>query len=704
MAYPRVLIGSAVLLLLLPQHQQLAAARRGANGDRASEFEVRFTTNAPIGLKLGTDLLVIGFHREHGNRLMPAEASGWIRTGDALVAVNGHSVDGKSIGDVASEISSVRGPKILRFAAVGGGDRVSEMAKQQHDSNVSLEPPPVHDDAGGGGRLVLTHAGLPWGELDYQRALFGGRPTCRTAPIVWVEPVTGCGAYAPAMRASASGAWVVVRRGGCSFSDKSILAQDANAVGLIVVNDDASGEIIRMPADPTAAKNVYLPALMISAPDGARILAADSHINRGESARDDAAAASKHTGRLHWEARAVGAGVTCPKTPLATPSQPNKTTTGGDEGQAAAAAAAHAEFWQPHATGGWVVIVSSPSTSTGDLTSSSSSSSSSSNPAELSDSIPASSSSHMAAVHARVSPEQTWEAALARSVERMEFLRASFGSPLPVPGAASNTSTHQHCAACQGMRLHLAFPPDGCDAAAAALTGPSMSHTAERRDMVLVVDRGGCSFEEKAAVAAAAYGAAVLLIVNDRPGIAPMEASPHSTRKTDTGAAVPTVPAIVMIPQSAGARLRHAIQNAVPTASPPPPQHAPESGSSSDSSAAAAAARRGEPAAPSVTTTAAAAAPSGCACPGGPRALFRGSDGIADLWGELAYLSDPARWPEDASQRKKAYMRYARGHHPDRLGGSQDRFEELVVAYKRAEAARAPPPSSSGWAHRDGEL
>jgi hypothetical protein len=95
----------------------------------AAEFDVVFDTRAPLGMKLDASLLVTGFARAPGTGArLPAEASGWVRAGDRVVAVAGERVEGRAIADVAQLIARAEPPKTLRFAAAGGGDRVSEMA------------------------------------------------------------------------------------------------------------------------------------------------------------------------------------------------------------------------------------------------------------------------------------------------------------------------------------------------------------------------------------------------------------------------------------------------------------------------------------------------------------------------------------------------------------------------------------------------
>lgn len=71
---------------------------------RDAEFDVSFGTRKPLGLKLDRDLTVIGFQRTRSDTMGPAEANGWIKLGDKLVAVNEERVERADLRDVVRKI------------------------------------------------------------------------------------------------------------------------------------------------------------------------------------------------------------------------------------------------------------------------------------------------------------------------------------------------------------------------------------------------------------------------------------------------------------------------------------------------------------------------------------------------------------------------------------------------------------------------
>jgi hypothetical protein len=224
----------------------------------ADQFDVYFETSKPLGMKLSSDLSVQGFVRNGGTKL-PAEASGWLRVGDKIVAVNGESTVGKDINTVVRMIGSASLPKKLTFVTSGGSNRTKEMANH-YDG-----PKGIH---GHEGVLELAKDGNPLGSIPFLQAMFGGLTNCKPAPIVVVNPSHGCGAYRGLE--AAFDAFAIVDRGVCAFSDKAIIAQQASAMGLIVVNDQPS-ELIRMPIDPSESQDIALPVVMVEMSDGATV-------------------------------------------------------------------------------------------------------------------------------------------------------------------------------------------------------------------------------------------------------------------------------------------------------------------------------------------------------------------------------------------------------------------------------------------------
>merc|ERR1719408_706718 len=53
-------------------------------------------------------------------------------------------------------------------------------------------------------------------------------------------------------------------------------------------------------------------------------------------------------------------------------------------------------------------------------------------------------------------------------------------------------------------------------------------------------------------------------------------------------------------------------------------------------------------------------------------------------WQDLHSLLDVEQWPNNPSLRRKLYYRLSKVHHPDKPGGSHDRFECLRRAYSLA--------------------
>ena len=57
---------------------------------------------------------------------------------------------------------------------------------------------------------------------------------------------------------------------------------------------------------------------------------------------------------------------------------------------------------------------------------------------------------------------------------------------------------------------------------------------------------------------------------------------------------------------------------------------------------------------------------------------------IATLWEEVHTMLEPSAWPKRARDRRKLYFRLSKIHHPDKEEGSQERFQTLNYAYRKA--------------------
>ncbi|WP_136667750.1 PA domain-containing protein [Flavobacterium sp. H122] len=93
-----------------------------------------------------------------------------------------------------------------------------------------------------------------------------------TAPIVLMNDGTaptddGCTAAVQ----NYSGKIVLIRRGTCSFESKAVVAQNAGAVGVIIMNNAAGGSVFNMAEDAAVAGTI--PTIMISKEDGDLLVA-----------------------------------------------------------------------------------------------------------------------------------------------------------------------------------------------------------------------------------------------------------------------------------------------------------------------------------------------------------------------------------------------------------------------------------------------
>lgn len=640
------------------------------------DFTVSFPDDGPLGLQFDSSLRVFGFARSATGAPLAAELSRWLRPGDVLEKVNGDVVRGLPLSDVTAVMASAPRPRNLTFSA--SGDRAAELSARGVEGASGIHG---HE---GILQLASRSGGKTLGHASFLQASFGGQLSCASAPLIASVPKFGCGAYARTMAPLAFGAIVVVERGSCAFSDKAAIAQAAGAVGLVVLNDPGNS-FVRMPIDPIERTrlDLTLAAVMIDAGPaadtlrvllGMEVVDGFSAVNgrrRHESKTTDGRNDGLYIERPSpqpvgsLEARLLPSGLSCSPWRLASEAAAlsGKKTSGARTGTADDRTKSGVAYIFPpfSRVGGASRTPASPEVITAHSLPRDQAASPSlihvgsermgfGIPDRAQRGLAGGSKARRAldqvardmrdeaadreALHAAIDttgtvfqedlPLNSAEAsdahdALIGHTARVEVVGADFGGYMP---------------AGKRLRLLQAAPINAC----APLIGGGGIYAGT----AVLVNRGGCSFSEKARNVAHADGS-ILLLASDSEVVFAM--SPGSIDHSDMDTFAPSV----MVSRVSGDVLRGAVKSAA--------------GSS------------GRPHAASVTDPALWADAS---------VLLVGDASVAEAWAELSKLLDPRAWPADALARKKTYTRLARQNHPDREGGSQERFTLLAFLYRRA--------------------
>ncbi|CBN80188.1 conserved unknown protein [Ectocarpus siliculosus] len=134
------------------------------------------------------------------------------------------------------------------------------------------------DDDDGGRFLVLSKA-QGGREFNYRLARYGpgvGDAEASPVAIAVADPIDGCEDKAYKVRVS--GMFAVVERGGCSFSMKTLAAQRAGALGVIIAN--TAETTLRVMADQGDGEKALIPTVMVSATAGGFLSAAAAGSSR----------------------------------------------------------------------------------------------------------------------------------------------------------------------------------------------------------------------------------------------------------------------------------------------------------------------------------------------------------------------------------------------------------------------------------------
>lgn len=325
------------------------------------------------------------------------------------------------------------------------------------------------------GTAEVAGGGLPLLSARITRAQFGGALRCRAAPLAAAAPdVHGCAAHAPYR----GGQVAVARRGRCTFSHKALLAQEAGAAGLLVVND-ADDEAVAMPAEPAHAASVVIPVAMVGSAAGEAVLARLRQGGAPLSVRltgdGEACAPPPVPPRLS----AAGAGAFDGGAPAAVAVGSDGATRRADPGIATGAppagrqlaAAAGGElfvFTGARARGAWAELLSGGAA-------------------------------------AGLSAEQLRQQAAHQAAFHCEYVggQGEAGGGEAAGGPA--------VAVVGELTLEAAHPSDACGEPREGAPPPRLNGSS-----ALLVARGGCSFAHKARIARAA-GAALMVVVNSEP-------------------------------------------------------------------------------------------------------------------------------------------------------------------------------------------
>ena len=235
------------------------SAPSDAASNHAQYFDIVFEDSV-LGLQLSPEMIVTGF--------AAASATGarqFVRVGDAIISVNGKSVNGLPAAQALGMIRSATLPKNIRF--------LSYSSIKRDSGRVTASPSAldkVPDDPSANTLLILdADIGLV-ARIRYSEALFGAwgntSGSCRPYYLAFAEPNHACAALTVSSSVQMRGKIAVVKRGSCSFLSKAWQVFQNGAVGVLVLNSDNT--LVAMPAESKAlAEGLHIPVVMVRSAD-----------------------------------------------------------------------------------------------------------------------------------------------------------------------------------------------------------------------------------------------------------------------------------------------------------------------------------------------------------------------------------------------------------------------------------------------------
>ena len=231
----------------------------------------------PLGFRLSNELVVISFEvSKKGDHPWIYEEAG-VREGDRIVAV-----DDLIVENLADAKNLIRYAQKLTFRE-RKGDLGSERDKQLHETyteSIERHMKYEHND----GHLDVMEGHLVLFSVIVTIADYSGlTKDCFPKRVVFAEPADNCVPPADGDD-SFKGAYVVVRRGSCSFALKSLNVEEGGGIGVIVINHE--NKRLVMPTDPQLlSHNMESPVVMVSSADGKQIIDSSTAHHRGLHAR-----------------------------------------------------------------------------------------------------------------------------------------------------------------------------------------------------------------------------------------------------------------------------------------------------------------------------------------------------------------------------------------------------------------------------------
>eukprot|EP00602_Paraphysomonas_sp_CaronLab_P002991 CAMPEP_0185032216 /NCGR_PEP_ID=MMETSP1103-20130426/20142_1 /TAXON_ID=36769 /ORGANISM="Paraphysomonas bandaiensis, Strain Caron Lab Isolate" /LENGTH=556 /DNA_ID=CAMNT_0027568031 /DNA_START=259 /DNA_END=1929 /DNA_ORIENTATION=+ len=197
-------------------------------------------------------------------KIIPSQhVGGRLRVGDRIVAIDNQSTKGVSIRMFHSLLSSASVPYILRVETEDDSHREGNADIYSPKSKAQAGVPPVW--------LFLRIGADSTAGMQAYPAKFSGPLSSEYKRFTFAIPEDGCTNPQQGQGAGKglySGAFVLIRRGVCSFLSKAVIAAQSGAAGVVIINSEDSAFSVDDPMSPVP---LSIPVVMVSRSTGQKI-------------------------------------------------------------------------------------------------------------------------------------------------------------------------------------------------------------------------------------------------------------------------------------------------------------------------------------------------------------------------------------------------------------------------------------------------
>jgi hypothetical protein len=271
--------GSALGDGIKGETRKLGSGDSGGAADRMDVQDVKLavgrssadaTDDVAYGSESAADEVIVGASRrrqQQADQLLVGEDSSGSRSGSIT---NTFNAEGGVSSYVGGDMYQLKVGKLqVWLTSSSSSSSLEDQSARKKKRGKEMEAAAKAKAAAGAAAEAATTTAELQFEAPFHVAAFGAKCGCIPLEVVLADPIDACGMVDNELLVK--GKVAVVRRGACFYAEKVRNLQEAQAVGVVVINTEGSPSI-HMPSGHLPVHDLKIPALMIGYDDGRRLI------------------------------------------------------------------------------------------------------------------------------------------------------------------------------------------------------------------------------------------------------------------------------------------------------------------------------------------------------------------------------------------------------------------------------------------------